>query len=397
MISLLLNVSATMRLSIHIVVALAVAASILVGGAASSASEGPTTPVGHGGGDTGPSIAPTFFSARLDVDSLKAQFRGDQPLVFDLPTVGLLSLEVQLLNTTRGIKGYWDGGAGGKFVPVDTIAVTGRVTGDAGSEVHLLLGQWAVYGSIHTENMTFDINPAPLTPLGMGIHRIEVWAAPPPAINTFAAFTPLLGQEPATSASLTSSGVWYDAEDSYRNNHPDWYDRIESAFMYLPALWDDVNIDLYIDGVSALYLDVLTTDDCFDAVYEYGAFRTTNGLSGPDALQYWTSRNLEEDGVKSWCFGYAFPDSVHRTDGYRSSIMEGTNFCCDGYDANSARERGLVSGHEFGHIYGEASHPSDCSSTCNIMRSTSTDIAGNDFWFTAGSQTEIVNRFFHNT
>lgn len=96
-------------------------------------------------------------------------------------------------------------------------------------------------------------------------------------------------------------------------------------------------------------------------------------VSSVDAYQWWTRRDLAADGTGDdgyWCFGEGASDSVK--DGNRSaSVVEGyDDNCCDVYDPDEVHERGIVSGHEFGHVYGEETDHSTCTSLsgCHIMQ-----------------------------
>jgi hypothetical protein len=129
-----------------------------------------------------------------------------------------------------------------------------------------------------------------------------------------------------------------------------------------------------------------------------------------DAFQLWTGRNLSSDAgwpPEAFCFGLGKEDIVDVTrvdyNEFAASVLEGTDYCCaDYYNADSTHERGIVSGHELAHVYGEESHPYYCATNkwntpakdCNIMRNCK-DPALRSFDFWPGTKREIVFRYHY--
>lgn len=200
------------------------------------------------------------------------------------------------------------------------------------------------------------------------------------------------------------SFVLYDVEQGYQNTHPDWVSRVNSAFSNLYPMWTTVNIDLRLSGPWGWTENMLTSDYDWIAIEDYKNWLAAGHLSSlPKSYQLWTSRNLNSGYPLYGAGVYArahTSDSVQFTSGRErtATIAEGTNYCCDLYDANSAFERGSVSGHEFSHVFGEESHRAQCNSStdCNLMESSSVSQAYRKFWWTSQSRSEIQARFHLN-
>lgn len=87
-----------------------------------------------------------------------------------------------------------------------------------------------------------------------------------------------------------------------------------------------------------------------------------------------------------------------------SSVVEGVDYNWDTYDPDELRERGVVSGHEMAHVYGEENHPYPCKEdspfetpeACNIMRRCKMPDRVS-FWFTDGSKREIMFRYHYGS
>lgn len=147
-------------------------------------------------------------------------------------------------------------------------------------------------------------------------------------------------------------------------------DYITSAFNWHEAEFEDGGVDLHLDSVVELSSDPTTSDDCVIALDEY-----TNWLGGQsletsvDAYQLWSLRDFVTP-TGGDCFGVADPNSVNGdAQEEAASVLEGINYDDDSYiDQDLTEHRGILSGHEFTHIYGEENHPVGCPNTdCNMM------------------------------
>jgi hypothetical protein len=210
-------------------------------------------------------------------------------------------------------------------------------------------------------------------------------------------------------APMPPSPVVMHAESSFANRFDETFaDRITSAFAGYDQMWHDLCIPLemwaapIITNNGGLPYDVLSNGDCDGSnsvVSQYVQYLGSAGSGaypGAESFQLWTSRDL--DGYS--CYGVGREDSVQRgaTNINAAGVVEGTDGnCCDKYDPDEKRQRGLVSGHELGHQYGQdGSHPSgQCKSKPNIMNDEwSVYVREKGFCFVSSTKQEINYRYW---
>lgn len=158
----------------------------------------------------------------------------------------------------------------------------------------------------------------------------------------------------------------HSVELDYRNWHPDWASRAQSAFDQVHPLWCRLGVQLWMPGAWVVP-NILTSNAC--DLGEYRNYLNGNNRASSRAFQLWTRRDLTGQE------GCAAVDTIRNppaTNYWASAIVEGTEHPSDAYDANSAFQRGIVSAHEFTHIFGEENHPNGCRSfilnvQCNLM------------------------------
>lgn len=225
-------------------------------------------------------------------------------------------------------------------------------------------------------------------------------------------------EQPDCSGGSGISWVTYHAEQRLVEAESNWRDRIVSAAAQYAYMWSGLCIALRIWPVE-LGENVLTTDSCDGSSgnvrAEYSVWIRNTWSHDPtawndDAYQLWTSLNLESDDgwpPEAYCFGLAWPDEVNLArigfTEFAASVVEGADYCCaDNYDPDETDERGIVSGHELAHTYGEENHPYKCNNddwyqtsyNCNIMRNCK-DPERRSFFFTRGSKQEIMFRYHY--
>ncbi len=227
---------------------------------------------------------------------------------------------------------------------------------------------------------------------------------------------PCSGQ-PDCSGGYGVSWVTYHADYMFANTNANWRDRIVSAAALYAPMWQSICITLRVWPVETGEY-ILTSGSCDgsnDVVEQYSNWLKNTWFNSAaawndDAYQLWTGHNLESnDGwpPEAYCFGLANSDKVDISRvGFTelaASVVEGTDYCCaDYYDPDEVGERGIVSGHEMAHVYGEENHPYKCNknewystaSDCNMMRNCK-DPGKRSFYFTLGSKQEIMFRYHY--
>lgn len=216
---------------------------------------------------------------------------------------------------------------------------------------------------------------------------------------------------PDCSGGNAVSWVTYHAEQGFTQAVANWRDRILTAVEGYQPMWQNLCITLRPWPMDAGE-NILTSSSCESnpVTSQYSEWLETTWVNSPtfyddDAYQLWTHRDLWAYGDgwnEAYCFGLAVSNSVDvgRTAPTfeAASVVEGVDFhCCgDTYDPDEMHERGIVSGHEMAHVYGEENHPYHCSSwswgmrdNCNIMRNCK-DPGRRDLEFTDGSKREIM-------
>lgn len=282
--------------------------------------------------------------------------------------------------------------------PILSIPIEGRVQGEPDSAARLLLGDWGVYGRVYVGGTAFDFDPQ----LVAGVYLQHVTDRQVAMAEGERFLSNAMDEGGVTAlATPVDSYVIYDVEKSYQDLHPDWYDRVASAFNNLPPLWADADITLLLSGPWGWSEDMISVDECKDAHAQYKTWLGSHLSSIANAYQLWTKRDLELDGWGSLAYGCAPADTTSY--GYHgasaSSVVEGTNYLGDLYDANSAYERGIISGHELTHIYGQENHRSHCksSSECNMMKTGVDNSYRHFYWSPDWPSTECeVEMRFHN-
>lgn len=197
-------------------------------------------------------------------------------------------------------------------------------------------------------------------------------------------------------STIHDSRVRYAAEDRFIQNEDDWHHWITSAHDYTDAEWADLCIDPYYDVWGHDY-NIADTNVCSGSYDVLDAFSNHlqdagHTTSSVDAYQLVTGLNLDE------CHGVA---QIRSLGSYNSvSAIEGVDYCCDAYNADLQKQRGIVSAHERGHQHG-SSHYNDCKDTnwfggktdCNIMCCTADEALSNyddyEAWWTQGTYDEI--------
>lgn len=337
--------------------------------------------------------APSTLVYPVDPDGLRREFAETGRVRLLLPLRG----EVVAHGTETPFPGdrawRWRDGAHpegeiGGVVP--DVLVEGRLVGEPGSLVRIDLGLYGVYGRVWSRGVAYDFDPRRDGDVHVQRVAARAWESPAPATA-----------EPGdVRAAATSSTVAFDVEARYRARHGDWASRVTSAFQHLAPMWSDggngVGISLGLSGPWAVG-DVTTQDDCSEASDDYHAFLGQYPLSGVQSYILWTSRNL----VRPWEMIYAcvwMADGIHHWHaGDRSGVAEGSDYWDDWYNADSAYERGIVAGHELGHIYGEENHATYCrgSYDCNIMKA-GVHNSWRHFYWAESSRVEIRARYFEN-
>lgn len=141
--------------------------------------------------------------------------------------------------------------------------------------------------------------------------------------------------------------------------------------------------------------NIATSTDCGTSVGQFRNYMTTRLISGVKADELWSSLNFNSASVYACA---PISDAFQYAGEWSTAVVEGTNYCCDLYNANSAYEQGIISGHEFAHIYGEENHPSGCATWwtyCNIMQNN-VDNSARKFYFELSTGYEIDRRYFEN-
>lgn len=191
----------------------------------------------------------------------------------------------------------------------------------------------------------------------------------------------------------------YAAEDRFIQHEDDWRNWINSAHDYADPEWGDLCIDAQKFDIYGHTYNIADTTSCDPSSYNVvDAFRNHLKNSGHttsfmDAYQLVTGLNLE-----GGCHGLARPSTLG---GYNAaSVIEGVDHCCDAYNADLQKQRGIVSAHERGHQHG-SDHYNDCKDTnwfgrrtnCNIMCCDKDKALSNyddyEAWWTQGTYDEV--------
>lgn len=166
-------------------------------------------------------------------------------------------------------------------------------------------------------------------------------------------------------------------------------------------MWADSEIEIDLDihsiwGVPNI-IDQTYCDDDPSPWKQYSTWLIGDTFSSADAYQLWTAKDLKKD--VSWrpdgayCFGQAKHSTV-KDGNEAASVVEGADYCCsDVYDPDEVHERGIVSGHEFAHIYGEETDYPTCTSSCHIMEGG--DPGVRQFLFIEQTKKEIHEEFYY--
>lgn len=176
-----------------------------------------------------------------------------------------------------------------------------------------------------------------------------------------------------------------------------WESRIHAAFgKYIP-LWEEVWICLQLKTVRLIPNNVTTTDTWDEVDDEYVDWLDVNGYDGKpyEAYQLWTGRVFTDSVVGVAAPGETFHQN-HQANA--ASVVQGIDWGASWhYDAHNARDRGLLSGHEMGHVYGAEHHTGRCHSEhvkgdYNIMQPDFR--SWQSFCFTLQGKREITCRYF---
>lgn len=197
---------------------------------------------------------------------------------------------------------------------------------------------------------------------------------------------------------LVQSNLQFDISDAVTDEHNDYSQRVMNTFHTYDQLWEQapMYIDLEIEHIHPRGVNIIDTD-CdgrITPVQQYDNWLSNSSLrtdDSVDAYQWWTAYDIENEGIRD-CYGQAKSNTVK--EGSKAvSVMEGVEqglLNPDRYDSDSSRDRGLVSGHELAHVYGQEGHIHACESTCNLMD----EWGDTDFWFSGYTEVEIWTEFY---
>lgn len=350
----------------------------------------------------------------INTDAVKEDYESDSEIVLRTPdgniTIHANAVDLGNLSVYTG-----SDSTNATFVKNLThVALHGYQEGYASeSTAYLLIGDHAVYGTVDNPVTRYVFNSEFDSEVGRFLQNVTKTGTYPEnsdaeAVALTAACEGQYGVE-SRVAMYVEPSFWN--EDNYGN----WEDRITSGFNKYLSLYCDLQIELKIEDILKLDNNVLRNESERECPYEdnnpsvtatsrFFEYVSQSYYSGVDAYQLWTGQDLWADAPwylgpdGYWCFGLARSDSVH-TDQYGReavSVVEAVDVnCCDSYDPDEVHERGIISGHEFGHVYGEPEHPTACKDLgqlCNIMK-RGEDIDDLSYWFTSGSKEEIKARF----
>lgn len=363
-----------------------------------------------------------------DVQALKQQFRETGKVTLQVPdgTVTVVGTEDPLLAPGQPLVWeLWETNASGgpDIVTVfawDVLGIKGHVEGDPLSTATLLLGEFGVHGSILTYQLSahdirhkfeFDVEEAADQTFQQVARKITT------DVNIDPDVRPLLEQaldeqvvpqnvnlvsmettDAEDCSTLHDSYIRMDTDYSLTRRHTDWSDRGASAFQQFKGMWKELCIQLWLlplRRVEDLLGAAVNCEVTGSAAQQYGDWIMAPGKNrqtGAAAFQLWTHRGFDDDAV-----GCAWSDSYNFFEGRRpTSVVEGDDVDrWDDYDPDETDDRGLISGQELGHIYGEQNHPDGCKHwwQCNIMKDYPPDLM--DFYFVESSKTQIRNCFFY--
>lgn len=330
----------------------------------------------------------------VDPAALKMEFREHGKLKVVLPTLGEVTVVGHELDIWAEKKWYLARVSRDDILAegvIDDIPIAGAVEGDPESVARPYLGLYGIYGRIVTRGLAFDFDPEARD--GKFIQTVTMRHVEINVDDSW--FRSILQPKDASTLGLTVSYVVYDVEQDYQTTHPDWYSRTSSAFANLYPMWTDVNLDLRLSGPWGWNHNWILTTDPSTALANYRNWLTSHFSGIANAYQTITARNL--NGASTYGISYGDTARFGVSDNeWASSVVEMTNFCCDLYDANSAYERGIISGHEFSHVYGEEDEESGCNwwpTDCNIMQS-GIDNSARRFYWRGDTMCEISARFY---
>lgn len=297
-------------------------------------------------------------------------------------------------------------GRDGAAVPSPHPMIEGHVVGHPDSDADVVLGKYGVYGRIEVNGTIFEFNPRKGSN-GVFVQHVDTktgLAQLPPKSEPDRDLTSKLPDFPVDrSHGASSSDVYMDMEPSFYDNVGDPVSRVESAFNQYDDLYQDsatnVPLNLYNVWKTGEEITPGTHGDDVDGTNAVQAYRDwlDGGMlvDGIDAYQLWTGVDLE-DPCETWpddscLYGIAY--QADAADGHHgwadsSSVVEGIDYYFDGYDPDEVHDRGIVSGHELGHLYGQEHHPDD---TGTIMEDG--PMGDETFDFVDDSVNEIYHRY----
>lgn len=378
----------------------------------------------------------TLFSSSEGMD-LAEKFRATHELEFEIPLLGpvhVVGTEKQLYTKPYTGSQYLDEQGNIMCCTYNPFLALSANLVEFPSDGDLLITTEGVYGSLRADLMgiadladgTYDILLDPVEQEGtfrqkVTLREVKAIDDSPGASGASTAMClpdvefhnetciPNLSIPVSHSGCAFSSPLQFDAEYRFVQAFPTtWENRIRSAFNGYEDMWAHLCIDLSINTINPLPYNVLSTDNCdgtTTALTQYSDYLGW-GYAGPsEAFQLWTTFDLDTGGINYSCFGVAYTNQARMgVNGVNaqlaSSVVEGyDNNCCDKYDPDETKQRGLVSGHEFGHIYGEEGHPSDYDSTkggFNMMNNRwDVYVKEKAFWFTDASEFEIAEWYYN--
>lgn len=189
---------------------------------------------------------------------------------------------------------------------------------------------------------------------------------------------------------LVLSNLQFDISDDVVDAHNDYEAWVTNAFNKYEHVWEEapLYIDLEIEHIHPHSINIITghCDAEEHPRKQYSDWLGNSSLrtdDSVDAYQWWA-------GDLEGCLGKGRLDGLHQGN-LSASVIEANKQDDTGeYDAEDDADRGALSGHELGHVYGEDDHQSQCPDTCNLMAQG----YPKDFWFTDHTKTEIWTRFY---
>ncbi len=198
---------------------------------------------------------------------------------------------------------------------------------------------------------------------------------------------------------LVTSNVQFDVSKDVTDTHSNWEERGLKAFNEHDHVWENapMYIDLRLEHNNPTGVNILYQTDCADEpapVVQYADWldgHSSRMDASVDAYQWWTGKDLTSNGDGAGCWGEALPNRVKQGN-VSASVVEGLEYNNDVYNPDLLDHRGVVSGHELGHVYGQEGHIGVKDGTYNMMKKG----LPKDYWFTEYTAIEIWAEFYLN-